>query len=487
MTKARCNPLWQPIPCPLSDIEGLESWLGDMAAQGLVPVTIGQNFARFRCSQPKAVRYRLNAKPAPETFLESSPGTPDGEERALAQEYGWYYVTAVGDFFLYACEDRDAPELNTDPQVQALSLRYAKRQVFAPAGLLAYWLVTFWVRYAMGVWHTPVIDFVELGWLSFCYLGLLAAALVSVVHNTALLYRFSARLTRGAEPERHKNWRKGAGRYLVGRVLAALLFVLTIVWTFAGSAMEKSRHGSIPLEDYTAPLPFATLDDYAGQPTALDADAAPAASFVLVQRLPLAPTFIKYEAHGQAGANGLRGALYVEYYECITPQLAQTMYREGKTNGLHNFPETAADAANGSIYCRTLVDGNKVLRVLLYQDSKAVPMISLLEKSLGDRTAVLLGERAAADTLILTPRTVSGREMLDAVCMPVGIDPEDVLVLAGGLPMLDMVRASSQSTAAADAPAELRLAAQKVTLTDAAAGSAVEVLYRMVRDAENLA
>lgn len=111
-----------------------------------------------------------------------------------------------------------------------------------------------------------MIDFVELGWLSFCYLGLLAAALVSVVHNTVLLYRFSARLTRGAEPERHKNWRKGAGRYLVGRVLAALLFVLTIVWTFAGSAMEKSRHGSIPLEDYTAPLPFATLDDYAGSP-----------------------------------------------------------------------------------------------------------------------------------------------------------------------------------------------------------------------------
>ena len=52
MTKARCTPLWQPIPCPLSDIEGLESWLGDMAAQGLVPVTIGQNFARFRCSPP---------------------------------------------------------------------------------------------------------------------------------------------------------------------------------------------------------------------------------------------------------------------------------------------------------------------------------------------------------------------------------------------------------------------------------------------------
>lgn len=80
------------------------------------------------------------------------------------------------------------------------------------------------------------------------------------------------------------------------------------------------------------------------------------------------------------------------------------------------------------------IKGEEVLRVLLYQDSKAVPMISLLEKSLGDRTAVLLGERAAADTLILTPRTVSGHEMLDAVCMPVGINPEDVLVLAGACP-----------------------------------------------------
>ena len=130
------------------------------------------------------------------------------------------------------------------------------------------------------------------------------------------------------------------------------------------------------------------------------------------------------------------------------------------------------------------IKGEEVLRVLLYQDSKAVPMVSLLGKALGDRTAVLLGERAAPDTLLLTPKTVSGKEMLDAVCGPAGVEPENVLVLAGGMPMLELVRAASRSAAAADAPAELRLAAQNVTLTDASAGAAVEVLYRMVRDAE---
>ena len=94
---------------------------------------------------------------------------------------------------------------------------------------------------------------------------------------------------------------------------------------------------------------------------------------------------------------------------------------------------------------------------------------------------------SAPDLLRLTPRTVSGAEMLQAVCTPVGIAPENVLVLAGSMPMLELVRAASRSAAAADAPAELRLAAKQVTLTDAAGGAAVEVLYRMVRDAEKLA
>ena len=71
--------------------------------------------------------------------------------------------------------------------------------------------------------------------------------------------------------------------------------------------------------------------------------------------------------------------------------------------------------------------------------------------------------------------------------MPTGINPENVLVLAGSMPMLELLRAAGDSAAAADAPAELRLAAKKVTLTDSRGGAAAEVLYRMVRDAEKLA
>ena len=127
---------------------------------------------------------------------------------------------------------------------------------------------------------------------------------------------------------------------------------------------------------------------------------------------------------------------------------------------------------------------DEVLRALVYQDNRSIPLTSLLEKALGDSTTALLGERAAPDLLRLTPRTVSGAEMLQAVCTPVGIAPENVLVLAGSMPMLELVRAASRSAAAADAPAELRLAAKQVTLTDAAGGAAVEFFYGLVRSAE---
>ena len=125
-----------------------------------------------------------------------------------------------------------------------------------------------------------------------------------------------------------------------------------------------------------------------------------------------------------------------------------------------------------------------VLRVLLYQDEKRAPALQLFEKALSESAAPLRAERMAADTLLLTPRGVSGKAMLDAVCQPAGAAPEDVLVVAGSLPMLELVRAAGQSAAGADAPAELPLAAKQITLTDCAGGAAAEVLYRLVREAE---
>lgn len=125
-----------------------------------------------------------------------------------------------------------------------------------------------------------------------------------------------------------------------------------------------------------------------------------------------------------------------------------------------------------------------VLRVLLYQDQKRSPVLQLFEKALAESAAPLRAERVAPDVLVLTPRGVTGKEMLDAVCGGAGLEPDALLVAAGSLPMLELVRAADRSAAGADAPAELRLAARRITLTDCAGGAAAEILYGLVRNAE---
>ena len=48
-------------PCPLYDVEGIESWLEDLAKQGLILTKAGLfcGFAEFEQTDPKPMRYRL--------------------------------------------------------------------------------------------------------------------------------------------------------------------------------------------------------------------------------------------------------------------------------------------------------------------------------------------------------------------------------------------------------------------------------------------
>ena len=133
------------------------------------------------------------------------------------------------------------------------------------------------------------------------------------------------------------------------------------------------------------------------------------------------------------------------------------------------------------------VKGEDVLRILFYQDKKQMPILPTLQKALGDAAAFLHAERLAPDTLVLTPGLVSGSAMLNAVCPPSGYAAGQLTVLAGCTQMLDLVHLAGESVVPADAAPELRLAANRMTLTDHDTGAAAELLYGMVRRAETSA
>lgn len=130
------------------------------------------------------------------------------------------------------------------------------------------------------------------------------------------------------------------------------------------------------------------------------------------------------------------------------------------------------------------VRGEDVLRILLYQDKKQMPLLPLLDQALGEAGNTVLAARTAPDTLVLTPGAVSGTAMFNAVCPPVGVSAGELTVVANCAQMLDLMKLAGCSVVPADAAAELRLAASQTTLTDHDSGAAAEYLYGLVRRAE---
>ena len=91
------------LPCPAYDVESMESWLGDLAEQGLFLQKDGffAGIAFFDRGKPNPTRYRLEAAKKPVSFWKEGSDRPDPEAQELGDAYGWEYVATLGQFFVY--------------------------------------------------------------------------------------------------------------------------------------------------------------------------------------------------------------------------------------------------------------------------------------------------------------------------------------------------------------------------------------------------
>ncbi len=117
-------------PCPAYDIAKTESWLSDLAEEGLFLAKDGffAGVATFEGREPAHVKYRLEAIQKIDGFFSNAGLEPDEEQLELSEKYSWEYVAKRKDFFIYRSLDPDARELNTDPEVHALTLNAVKKR-----------------------------------------------------------------------------------------------------------------------------------------------------------------------------------------------------------------------------------------------------------------------------------------------------------------------------------------------------------------------
>lgn len=244
-------------PCNPMDIEGIQTWLEDLAEEGLIleQESVFFGFWSFVRTAPRKVQYRLEIIRG--GFLEDTE-TPREEVVEASEAMGWEYVTRYRSFYIYRSFDPTARPLNTDPAVQALTVKYLRRQTWVNLiwEALYVFLMLFLRRSSFGFVFK---DLAAIGPIYvICYLGLFSFFIVRSLTHVFYLQRAVKRLKSGGCLDQKKPWKPRAALWIAAKIVPVFLLIGTFGGLFAGLVNSTE---SRPLEAYTDDAPFVSIQE----------------------------------------------------------------------------------------------------------------------------------------------------------------------------------------------------------------------------------
>lgn len=246
-------------PCAKYDVAGMESWLEDMAQKGLFLERDGLflGFATFVRGEPETLRFRLEATDTNGGLF--SP-THDPPEEILELHYpmGWSYRGRWGQFHIYTTNDPDAPELHTDPRVQALTL--AALNKFQRTRLWSFFIYGAMIWYFHGSVLFSLTALWGLGKTAVAMLWLLSFPVMEL-RNLVGMMVLKHRLKAGIPMDHRSDYRKTGPAVYAGRLArwsAGIFLFCALMGVFSESVLEEK---AMDLEDWPTPLPFAQTEE----------------------------------------------------------------------------------------------------------------------------------------------------------------------------------------------------------------------------------
>lgn len=247
-------------PCSKYDIAGMESWLADLAAEGLFLDRDGLfwGVGTFVQKAPAKLRFRLEATDTNGGIF-SPTHDPDPETIEFHQDMGWEYRGRWGQFHIYVSDDPQAPELHTDPRVQAMTIQALNK--FQRTEL---WGI-FWYTLMLWFFHGSVLLTLTVAWdiwNTLLLLGFLLSFPVVKFLGLMRMVKLKRSLKQGI-PMTHRGDYQKKGKWIyAGRLCrwcVGLYVTFSLMSLWSTQIMEEN---TVPMKDWTSPLPFATLQDF---------------------------------------------------------------------------------------------------------------------------------------------------------------------------------------------------------------------------------
>lgn len=374
-------------PCSPYDQETMESWLEDMARNGLLLSREGRflGFYTFERCAPKEVRYRLVPALKRQSVLDADAGEPFSEEVDIHGELGWDYRLRSDDFFIYCAENPEAGEIHTDPAIQALAIKTLRRR----QGRDLIWLViltgilfTLGERIALAY---PLGMAVAVGTpIALAVYGWFLWAIIQPIVHLKKLKTLERRIREGESLNRKKNWRKGAWLYRFGKPAILVLTLAVIYASFGGSFRALTQE--VPLAEFPEDPPFVTIEDLSPQGAYREIwEERNRARAWKDWLFPRNYEWLEYSQVTTPEGERWSGTLSVSYHEASSPALAERLARE-----LRNY------AAQGKYY-----DGAEILTLdtegiigYTYLSKYGIPTVMLVSGSIVVEAQVQVNDSA---------------------------------------------------------------------------------------------
>lgn len=250
------------VPCASYDVEGMESWLEDLAKEGLFLTNDGffLGFGFFNQGEPRKAKYRLQARSSHGSFF-ADEYEPLKEERELNEEFGWEFVVQRGEFFIYRSKEENVRELNTDPAVQAITMKEVqKRQVHSIINCML-WMILYPLLKKNGAVAVPILYMKT--WFYLFTAGLVLYFFLGSVRKLVYYTKLRKKLKNGEQPNREKNWKKTAWLQPAKTIVMVVLCCIWGCLVLANIHRTVLFEDEISLEEYSGNPPFATMADIA--------------------------------------------------------------------------------------------------------------------------------------------------------------------------------------------------------------------------------
>lgn len=201
----------------LYEIGKTESYLSDMAKEGLILKGMSQGRNIFEINEPVDIEYRI----------EFGERVLNREMRELYEMSGWSYVCSFKGIHIFQAEASDTlVEIHTDPEEQSYTLRKTIKMFVK---LISFELILLLVMVALSAFiimigDTPVLNLLENNFNYLINIALVFYVVYEIIRQMHVLVRIKKRLHSGFYIDHHEPWKKhSVSRYIINSILVFLL------------------------------------------------------------------------------------------------------------------------------------------------------------------------------------------------------------------------------------------------------------------------